>query len=79
MKLRIYYGTVNRVRKIGVSTDTVSDGSGKVILPYSKKPLKMRQDGKIIASKDGFLSDTIRFDYRDLKNSRVIMNLEEIK
>lgn len=79
VSLRFYYGTVNRVRKIGLGADTVTESNGNVKLPYMKKTLKLGNDGRVIASKHGFISDTLKFDYPDLKNSRIIINLEEIK
>lgn len=77
--LRLFFGTVNKVRKIGLGMDTVSNSNGNVRIVCPKRPLIMDNAGWIIASKEGFMNDTVRFDFSKLKNSRLIINLEERK
>jgi len=77
--LRLFFGTVNKVRKIGLGMDTVTNSSGNVRIFRPKRPLIMDKAGWIIARKDGFMNDTLKFDYSELKNTRLIINLEKRK
>lgn len=77
--LRIFFGTVNKVRKIGLGMDTVTNDNGSIRILRPKRPIIMDRAGWIIASKNGFMNDTVQFDYSELKNTRLIINLERRK
>ena len=77
VELRFFFGTVNRVRKIGLGMDTLTNGNGTLKLSRPQRPLIMDNAGWVIASKNRYINDTIQFDFSELKQSRIIINLEE--